>query len=98
MLAHRINHLPTTQGEAAHIFHTTKEHLAGTGSVTTHVKLPVNMHNDGMPKDTYVISVTPSQPCAASVTNKTRHGFDVTLSALDGGGLAAGVIDVLVIG
>jgi hypothetical protein len=76
----------------------TKEHGAGTGSVTVKVKLPTTMHVDGFPVPSFVISVTPSQPCAVSVGNKSRHVFDVTLSALDGGAIAAGSLDVLVVG
>lgn len=98
MQSHRINHLPCSQGEPAHMYHTTAEHPAGTGSVTVKVKLPTTMHVDGMPKESFVTSVTPSTVCAASVSNKTRYGFDVTLSALDGGAIAAGSLDVLVIG
>jgi hypothetical protein len=98
MQSHRINHLPCSQGEPAHMYHTTKEYPAGTGSVTVKVKLPTTMHVDGMPKEAFVISVTPSAPCAASVSNKSRHGFDVTLSALNGGALAEGAISVLVVG
>jgi hypothetical protein len=98
MQSHRINHLPTSQGDPAHMFHTTKEHPAGTGNVVTTVKLPKTIHVDGFPVETYAVSVTPSQPCAVSVSNQTRYGFDVTLSSLNGGALAAGTIGVLVIG
>ena len=98
MQAHKINHLPTTQGAPAHMFHTTKEHGAGKGSVVTTIKLPKTMHVDGFPVETFAISVTPDQPCAVSVNNRTRHSFDVTLSALDGGALKAGTIGVLVVG
>jgi hypothetical protein len=98
MQSHRINHLPCSQGEPAHMFHTTKEHPAGKGSVVVKVKLPTTMHVDGMPKETFAISVTPSVPAIVSISNKTRHSFDVTLTEPNGGAIAEGVLSVLVIG
>ncbi len=98
MQSHKINHLPTSQGDPAHMFHTTKEHPAGIGSVTVQVKLPKTMHVDGFPTENYVVSLTPSQPCTASISNQTKHSFDVTLTALDGGPLAKGSFTVLVVG
>jgi hypothetical protein len=61
------------------------------------VKLPKTMHVDGFPVN-YAVSVMPDQPCAVSVTNKTRYGFDVTLTALGGGALAEGSMMLCVIG
>jgi hypothetical protein len=46
----------------------------------------------------YHVSATPEQVCAVAVTNETTDGFDVTLSALDAGLLAAGQFSCLVIG
>ena len=94
----RINHLPTSRGAPAHMLATTKEHPAGTGGVTVAVKLPKTMHVDGFPVEAFAISVTPDQPCAVSVNNRTRHLFDVTLTSLNGGALTAGSLSVLVIG
>ena len=98
MQSHKINHLPTSQGAPAHMFHTSKEHPAGKGNVTVAVKLPKTMHVDGFPVETYAVAVTPSQPCCASVSNQTRHGFDVTLTCLNGGALAKGSFSVLCVG
>jgi hypothetical protein len=98
MQSQKINHLITTQNAPAYIWHHTKHaHPAGSGSVTVAVKLPKTMHIDGMPVD-YVVSVTPDQPCAVSVTNKSRHSFDVTLTSLNGGALAEGSMMLLVVG
>ena len=55
------------------------------------------MHVDGFPVD-YAVSVTPDQPCAVSVTNKSRYSFDVTLTSLNGGALAEGSMMLCVIG
>ena len=99
MKSEKINTLTTSQDQPGYIYHRAKnEHGAGTGSVTVAVKLPKTMHVDGFPVESYAVAVTPSQPCAASVANQTRHGFDVTLTALDGGSLAAGQFSCLVIG
>jgi hypothetical protein len=96
MRAGTINHLTTNQATQAHVFHTTHKH--GAGSVTTSVKLPKTMHQDGFPTETYVVSVTPSQPAIVSVGNQTRYGFDVTLTSPNGGALAEGSFTVLVVG
>jgi hypothetical protein len=98
MRSGRINTLPTSQDAPAHVYHAKHKHGAGTGSVVTTVKFPKTMHQDGFPTETYVVSVTPSQPAIVSVSNQTKHGFDVTLTAIDGGALAEGVLGVLVIG
>ena len=98
MQSHRINHLPTTQGESAFLFQSMKEHDVGKGSIVVPVKLPKNMHVDGFPVESYSVAVTPSQPCCASVSNQTRYGFDVTLTSLNGGSLAKGSFTVLVVG
>jgi hypothetical protein len=42
--------------------------------------------------------VTPDQPCAVSVNNKTRYSFDVTLTSLNGGAMAEGSMMLCVIG
>ena len=94
----KINQLITSKDAPAFAWHHTKyTYLAGSGKVTVTVKLPKTMHVDGMPVD-YVVSVTPDQPCAVSVTNKTRHSFDVTLTSLTGGALAEGSMMLLVMG
>ena len=86
----KINQLITSKDQSTFVWHHAKhEHGAGTGSVTVTVKLPKTMHVDGFPVETCAVAVTPSQPCAASVSNQTRYGFDVVLSSLDGGALAA---------
>jgi hypothetical protein len=68
MRSGRINILPTSQDAPAHVYHAKHKHAAGTGSVTTSIKLPRTMHVDGMPTDAYVVSVTPSQPAITSVS------------------------------
>jgi hypothetical protein len=98
MRSGRINTLQTSQDAPGYIWHHTKHaHAAGSGSVTVTVKLPKTMHVDGFPV-AYAVAVTPSHPCAASVRNQMRYGFDVVLSSLDGGALAAGVFSVVVVG
>ena len=98
MQSHRINHLPTSQGEPAHMYQTTKEHPAGKGSVTVQVKLPKNMHVDGFPTESYSVSVTPSVPVIVSISNQSRYGFDCTMTSPTGSAIAAGVLSILVIG
>ena len=60
-------------------------------SVTTAVTFP-----GGLPPNQAVL-VSPSQPCAWSITNKTWQGFNVVLTPLTGT-LASGTFDVVVIG
>jgi hypothetical protein len=94
----KINELITSKDPRGYIWHHTRHtHPAGSGSVTVTVKLPKTMHVDGFPAD-YVAIVTPSQPCAASVTDQTRYGFTVTLTSLDAQPLAAGTFGVVCIG
>jgi hypothetical protein len=99
MLSGRINSLMTSQDAPAYVYHHIRHaHAAGTGSVTTHVKLPTTKsHTNGFPTG-YVVCVTPSQPAVASVSNQTPTGFDVTLTSLDGGALAEGSMMLCVIG
>ena len=98
MRSGRINTLQTSQDAPGYIWHHTKHaHAAGSGQVTVTVKLPKTMHVDGFPVD-YAVTVTPDQPCAVSVTNKTRYSFDVTLTSLNGGALAEGSMMLGVIG
>ena len=80
-----------------YVWHTLRHsHAAGT-TVTVPVKLPKTTHVDGFPVD-YVACVTQSQPCAVSVTNQTRYGFDVTLTSSDAQPLAKGTFGVVVVG
>jgi hypothetical protein len=89
--------LSTSQDAPGYIWtHTKHAHAAGT-TVTVPVKLPKSIHVDGFPVD-YVAIVTPSQPCATSVSDQTRHGFTVTLTSLDAQPLAAGTFGVVCIG
>jgi hypothetical protein len=89
--------LSTSQDAPSYIWaHTKHTHEAGT-TVTVPVKLPKTLNVDGFPVD-YVAIVTPSQPCATSVTNQTRYGFTVTLTSLDAQPLAAGTFGVVCIG
>jgi hypothetical protein len=98
MKSGRINTLTTSQDAPGYIWHHTKHtHAAGSGQVTVTVKLPKTMHVDGFPVD-YTVSVTPDQPCAVSVNNKTRYSFDVTLTSLNGRALAEGSMMLCVIG
>jgi hypothetical protein len=73
----------TSQDQPCYTWHTTKrDHAAGDGTVTVSVKLPRSRsYVDGFPVD-YHVSITPSQPCALAVTNKSHDGFDVILKAL----------------
>jgi hypothetical protein len=80
------------------MFHHRHKHAAGTGSVTTSIKLPKTMHVDGMPTEFYTVSVTPSQPVTASVSDQDKNGFIVTLTAPNGGAIAEGVLSILAIG
>jgi hypothetical protein len=93
--AHTIT---TNQAHPAHFFHTKHKYGAGNSSVTTTVKFPKSMHVDGFPSDYFSASVTPSQPVIVSISNETRYGFDVTLTAIDGGAIAEGVLSVMVMG
>jgi hypothetical protein len=63
------------QDQRAYVWHHLgMNHAAGSGSVTTSVKLPTTKaHSNGFPTN-YVVWVTPSQPCVASVSNQTPHG------------------------
>jgi hypothetical protein len=99
MIGSRINTLMTSQDQPCYVWHHTKrDHAAGDGTVTVNIKPPkTRSYVDGFPTD-YHVTVTPSQPCAVGVTNKSRDGFDVTLRSLDGGALPAGTFSVLVIG
>jgi hypothetical protein len=98
MISNRITTLMTSQDQPAYVWqHTKYKHAAGTGSVTTSVRFPKHKTFEGYPTD-YVVAVTPSQPCVVSVSNQTSAGFDVTLSALDGGALAEGSMMLCVIG
>jgi hypothetical protein len=95
----KIHRLTTSQDSPAYVWHTARHaHAAGKGSIVVPVKLPKTMHQDGFPTESFAISVTPSQPCAVSVSDQTRYGFDVTLTSLNGGALAAGSFSVLVVG
>jgi hypothetical protein len=99
MLSGKINSLVTSQDAPAHVWHHLgHNHATGSGSVTASVTFPKNKAHAGGFPTAYTVAVTPSQPCAASVTNQTSSGFDVTLTALDGGALAEGSFMLLVLG
>jgi hypothetical protein len=98
MLSNKIITLPTNQGESAFMWHHRGHEHKGGNTVTVRVKLPKTLHVDGFPLAGYHVSVTPSQPCAVSVTNKDRYGFDVALTSLDAQPLAAGSFSVMCIG
>jgi len=57
MRSNFINSLPTSQGAVAHIFHNRHKQGAGTGSITTTIKLPKTMHVVEFPSETYYVSV-----------------------------------------
>ena len=44
----------------------------------------------------YAVSVSPSQACFVSISNKTASGFTVVLTPSSGENIAAGTFDVLV--
>lgn len=97
MISNKITTLLTSQDQSAYIWHHTQQkHVAGN-TVTAHVKLPKTMAHDGFPVEQYHVSVTPNQPCAVSVSNKDRHGFDVVLTSLDATPLVEGKFSVIVI-
>jgi hypothetical protein len=98
MRSGRIITLPTSQDSPAHVYHAKHKHVAGTGVVTTTVKLPKTIHQDGFPTEIFSVFVTPNQPVIASVSNQTRYDFDVTLTAIDGGAIAEGVLAILAVG
>jgi hypothetical protein len=75
---------------------------AGTGngngaSVSTPVTFTDQYGNGRLPMSlNFVVNVTPSQACFATVSNKSITGFTVTLTPLSGVTLAAGSFDVTV--
>ena len=79
----KIVTLPTTQDQPAYVWHHRGHEHAGGNTVVPHVKLPKTLHVDGWPLADYHVSVTSSQPCAVSVVNKDKYGFDVVLTSLD---------------
>jgi hypothetical protein len=85
---------------------TSVANAAGSGdgaSVTTPLTFEDQFGNGQLPGDSgqgrYTVSVTPSQPCVATVTGKTSSGFNVVLTPLSSGAaLAAGSFDLIVVG
>jgi hypothetical protein len=75
---------------------------ATNAAVTVSLSLKDVWNNGLLPGDNgvgrYTASVTPSQACFASVTNKTTNGFNVVLTPLSGNSIAAGTFDVLLHG
>jgi hypothetical protein len=98
MRSSSVNHLPTSQGASAYIYHHHHKHAGGTGSVATQVKFPKHMSADGFPTDAYNVSVTPDQPLIVSIGKQDKYGFDLTLTSPNGGVVAEGTLSVLVIG
>jgi hypothetical protein len=97
MLSGKITSLMTSQDSPVFVWHHVNHtHDAGSGAVTVPVKLPRTKSHDGFPR-AYTVSVTPSQPCVVSVTDKTSSGFNVVLTPLSGT-IAKGSIDVMVLG
>jgi hypothetical protein len=73
---------------------------AGSGagaSVSVTINNLVDQFGTGRLPNNYAVTVTPSQACASSVTNKNNSGFTVTLTPLSGT-LAAGTFDFVVVG
>jgi hypothetical protein len=85
---------------------TSVANAAGSGdgaSVTTSLTFEDQFGNGRLPGDSgqgrYAVTVSPSQPCFWTVTNKTASGFSVVLTPTSSGvPLAAGTFDVLVVG
>jgi hypothetical protein len=73
---------------------------AGGGNgqaVSTAVSFTDRFGNGLLPVTNYVVSVTPSQACWTTITNKTPFGFNVVLNPASTVTLAAGTFDVTVI-
>jgi hypothetical protein len=65
-------------------------------AVTTFVPLPTNLHSSFQAgSSNYGVACTPSQNCAAAVTNKSPTGFNVVLTPPSGITLAAALSTVL---
>ena len=94
----KIITIPTSQDQPAYCWHHRGHEHAGGNTVTTHVKLPKTSAHDGFPLDNYHVTATPNQACSVHVTNKDKHGFDVTLTSLDAQPLVKGNFSVMVIG
>ena len=98
MLANKVITIPTSQDSPCHVWHHRGHEHDGGKTVTTHIEFKKTAaHSGGFPSNSYHVSVTPSQPCAVSVTNKSQHGFEVTLTSLDGKPLSQGEISMMVI-
>jgi hypothetical protein len=68
-------------------------------SVTIPLTFVDKYGNGSLPVAGYSVAITPSQPCFASVTNKSSSGFSVVLTPPTGSiTLASGTFDVTVIG
>jgi hypothetical protein len=80
---------------------------AGSGAgqpITVVISSFVDQYNNGLlpignGSQDYSVQVTPSQPCAVSISGKTTSGFTVTLTPINSSTtLAAGTFDVTVVG
>jgi len=73
---------------------------AAGGSAGATVTTPVTFPYPGLLAN-YIVTVTPSQACFATVTGKTSSGFNVVLTPASPGGvnatLSAGTFDVAVL-
>jgi hypothetical protein len=70
---------------------------AGSGSSPVSVSVSfVDQFNNGTLPAGYAVAVSPSQACFVSVTGKTASGFNVVLTPLSTGTIAAGQMDILV--
>ena len=94
----KIITIPTSQDQPCYCWHHRGHEHAGGNTITVGVKLPRTTHVDGWPLAGYHVSVTPSQPCAVSVTNKDKYGFDVVLTSLDAQPLVKGSFSVMCVG
>jgi hypothetical protein len=72
---------------------------AGSGSSPVTVSMSfVDQYGTGLlpPNGAYSVHVSPNQACFVSITNKTASGFNVVLTPLSTGSIAAGTFDCLV--
>jgi hypothetical protein len=99
MLANKLVGANGYQPTVAALYNVANAAGSGSGNpVTITVSNLVDQYGNGMlpASGLYCVTVTPSQACMASITNKTTSGFTVTLTPPSGVTLAAGTFDVLV--
>jgi hypothetical protein len=68
-------------------------------SVSTSVQFTDKYQQPQLPQSlAYIVTVSPSQPCVATITNKSSSGFNVVLTPLNNATLSAGSFDLMVMG